>query len=87
MLKLPEGRIAIVIRDTGIGIDELNQAQIFREFWQVDQTHTRLHSGTGLGLSITKALVELMQGAISVESQVGVGTTFRVEIPRYALSC
>ncbi|KAM3099589.1 PAS domain-containing sensor histidine kinase [Phormidesmis sp. 146-35] len=87
VLNLPEGRIAIVIRDTGIGIDELNQAQIFREFWQVDQTHTRLHGGTGLGLSITKALVELMQGAISVESQVGVGTTFRVEIPRYALSC
>ncbi|MGV0028033.1 sensor histidine kinase [Phormidesmis priestleyi] len=84
VLELPEGRLAIVVRDTGIGIDELNRSQIFREFWQVDQTNTRSQGGTGLGLSITKALVELMHGTISVESQVGVGTTFRVELLRQA---
>jgi PAS domain S-box-containing protein len=82
VLELPEGRFAIVVRDTGIGITEPNLTQVFREFWQVDQTNTRSQGGTGLGLSITKVLVELMNGTISIESQVGVGTTFRVEIPR-----
>ncbi|MBW4419963.1 MAG: PAS domain-containing sensor histidine kinase [Myxacorys californica WJT36-NPBG1] len=82
VLELPEGRFAIVVSDTGIGIDTADHSQIFREFWQVNQTNTRSQGGTGLGLSITKALVELMQGTISVESQVGVGTTFRAELPR-----
>lgn len=82
VLELPEGRIAIVVRDTGIGIDPIDQRLIFQEFWQVNQTNTRSQGGTGLGLSITKALIELMQGSISVESEVGVGTTFRVELPR-----
>ncbi|MBW4541220.1 MAG: HAMP domain-containing histidine kinase [Myxacorys chilensis ATA2-1-KO14] len=81
VLELPEGRFAIVVGDTGIGIDTADQSQIFREFWQVNQTNTRSQGGTGLGLSITKALVELMQGGISVESQLGAGTTFRVELP------
>lgn len=82
VLELPENRLAIVVRDTGIGIDAADQANIFQEFWQVNQTRTRTQGGTGLGLAITKALVELMQGSISLESQVGKGSVFRVEIPR-----
>jgi PAS domain S-box-containing protein len=85
VLELPEGRIVILVRDTGIGIRPGDQEQIFQEFWQVNQTSTRSQGGTGLGLSITKALVDLMQGTISVESEVGAGTTFRVEIPRQIL--
>jgi PAS domain S-box-containing protein len=80
--ELPEGRIAIAVRDTGIGIDPVDQAKIFQEFWQVNQANTRQHKGTGLGLAIVNALVQFMQGTISVESQGGDGTTFRVELPR-----
>jgi PAS domain S-box-containing protein len=77
-----EERVAIVVRDTGIGIDPTYQLSIFQEFWQVNQSSTRQQGGTGLGLSITTALVHLMQGTIAVESQVNVGSTFRVELPR-----
>lgn len=80
--ELPEGRVAIIVRDTGIGIAPEAQAQIFREFWQVNQTPSRPYGGTGLGLAIARSLVHLMQGAISVESQLGIGSTFCVEIPR-----
>lgn len=83
VLELPEGRLAISVSDTGIGIAPADQAQIFQKFWQVNQSTTRQHGGTGLGLAISKALIELMQGSISVESQLGQGTTFRIEIPRW----
>ncbi|MDX2216662.1 MAG: ATP-binding protein [Oculatellaceae cyanobacterium bins.114] len=82
VFELPEGRVVIVVRDTGIGIDPQNQHLVFREFWQVNQTLTRRHSGTGLGLPITQALVRLMKGSIALESQSGVGSIFRVELPR-----
>lgn len=80
--ELPEGRVAIAVSDTGIGIDPADQARIFQEFWQVNQTTTRQQKGTGLGLAIANSLVQLMQGTISVESQIGKGSTFRVELPR-----
>jgi PAS domain S-box-containing protein len=80
---LPEERIIIAVSDTGMGIAPEHQSRIFQEFWQVNQTTTRQHSGTGLGLAISRAIVELMQGSISVESQLGQGSTFRVEVPRW----
>ncbi|HEY9618180.1 MAG TPA: ATP-binding protein [Microcoleaceae cyanobacterium] len=82
VLELPEGRLAIAVSDTGIGIAPTDQTQIFQKFWQVNQSTTRQYGGTGLGLAISKALIELMQGSISVESQLDQGTTFRIEIPR-----
>lgn len=75
------GRIAIVVQDTGIGIDDADFDSIFQEFRQVNQTTTRQHGGTGLGLAITKALTQLMGGEITVQSKLGLGSTFKVELP------
>ena len=74
--------LAIAITDTGIGIAEADIPLLFQEFRQVNQTITRQHSGTGLGLAITERLVRMMRGKIVVESALGQGSTFRVELPR-----
>ncbi len=75
-------QVEISVKDTGIGIAETDIEHIFEEFRQVDQTTTRKHSGTGLGLAITRSLVHLMKGTITVESKLGEGSTFRVQLPR-----
>lgn len=69
------------IRDTGIGIAEVDRERIFESFAQVDDSSTRRESGTGLGLTICKSLCELLGGSISLQSRLGVGTTFQVAIP------
>ncbi len=84
--ELSASRVVIAIKDTGIGIAESERAHIFEEFRQGNQTLTREHGGTGLGLTITNRLVCMMQGKITVESKLGEGSTFRVEIPRKVLS-
>jgi signal transduction histidine kinase len=71
----------ISVIDTGPGIAPADQAKIFEEFQQVDNTSTRKKGGTGLGLSISRKIVELHGGRISVESEVGKGSTFKVTIP------
>ena len=68
------------IRDTGSGIPTDRLEAIFDPFTQVDNTITRIHGGTGLGLSISKRLVEIMGGSISVESQLGQGSTFLFDV-------
>lgn len=77
-----DDRLVITVRDTGIGIAPDQLEHIFEEFRQIDQTTTRRYPGTGLGLAITDWLVRMMDGQVTVESQVGLGSTFRVEIPR-----
>jgi signal transduction histidine kinase len=74
------GRIAIAVADSGIGIAEEDLERIFEPFQQSDETLSRAYGGTGLGLAITKKLVELNYGTISIESQRGVGTTVTVEL-------
>lgn len=81
--ELPEERIILIVQDTGMGIAPDNQARIFQEFWQINQSTTRQQQGTGLGLAIVQALVKLMAGSISVESEVGHGSNFRIELPRW----
>jgi signal transduction histidine kinase len=84
--ELAPERLEISIEDTGCGIAEENLQEIFEAFRQVDQSVTRKHYGTGLGLAITDSLVKMMQGKIAVESQVGKGSVFRVELPRHPQS-
>ncbi len=69
------------VSDTGVGIPQESLSQIFEPFRKLDNSLTRSSPGTGLGLSITKQLVEMMEGKITVESEVGRGSIFTVVLP------
>ncbi len=69
------------VADTGVGIPLERQGELFERFQQLDSSVTKKYGGSGLGLSIVKELVELQQGVIRVESEVGQGARFLVEIP------
>lgn len=76
-----DGHFEITVRDTGPGIASKDQALIFEEFQQVDNSSTRQKGGTGLGLAISKRIVEMHGGTIDVESVIGSGSTFRFKVP------
>jgi signal transduction histidine kinase/ActR/RegA family two-component response regulator len=85
LLPASEPRIQFAVVDTGIGIAEEDRSRLFRPFEQVDNTTARSYGGTGLGLAISKRLVELIGGSIDVESELGRGSTFTVEVPTGSL--
>lgn len=74
------GLFTIEVEDTGIGINTEDHNRIFAPFFQIDSTTTRIFGGTGLGLAIVRQLVDLMGGSLSLESQVGEGSLFRVQL-------
>jgi signal transduction histidine kinase len=76
-----DGCLQIYVQDHGVGIAPEDQQRIFDRFVQLETGTTRSHLGHGLGLSITKALVDLMQGSIKLNSTLGQGTRFTVTIP------
>lgn len=76
-----EGQIQFTVSDNGIGIPKEKFENIFESFKQVDSSTSRKFGGTGLGLSISKEFAILLGGAINVESEVGKGSTFTIELP------
>jgi PAS domain S-box-containing protein len=77
-----DGRLRLVVRDTGIGIGAEDLEKVFQEFTQLDSGSTRRYEGTGLGLALTRKLVEFQGGSIDVASRFGEGSVFTVELPR-----
>jgi signal transduction histidine kinase/CheY-like chemotaxis protein len=77
--------LSIDVVDSGVGIEKDQQAELFKPFVQLVQTNSDL-KGTGLGLSISKSLIELMGGRISVTSSLGVGSTFKIELPVFVVN-
>jgi signal transduction histidine kinase len=73
--------VAIEVADTGIGIASEDLDRIFEPFRRGDTSVARTHEGTGLGLAITKRLVELSGGKLSLESELGLGTSAKVWLP------
>jgi two-component system phosphate regulon sensor histidine kinase PhoR len=76
------GTVRVAVADTGPGIEERHLPRLFERFYRVDAGRSRELGGTGLGLSIVKHLVEAMNGAVTVESTVGSGSTFTLSLPR-----
>jgi two-component system phosphate regulon sensor histidine kinase PhoR len=72
-------KVVLEVEDTGIGIPLEDQERIFERFYRVDKSHSKNISGTGLGLSIVKHIAAYHKAALSLESQVGKGTTIRIE--------
>jgi len=73
--------LEVVVQDYGLGIAKNDLKRIFNRFYRVDKARSRKRGGNGLGLSIAKRLIEIYHGSLEVESVVGSGTVFKIELP------
>ncbi|MDF5708617.1 MAG: HAMP domain-containing sensor histidine kinase [Nostoc sp. S4] len=80
-VELEPSKLWIAVKDTGIGIERENLPHVFERFWRADQSRDRHSGGTGIGLTISRRLIELQGGQIQVESEFGIGSTFRFFLP------
>ena len=81
-----EGAVHLAVADTGIGLTPDEAGRLFQEFVRIKNDKTRAIPGTGLGLSIVKKIAQLYGGDVAVQSEAGVGSTFRVTVPRSAMT-
>ncbi|MES2657697.1 MAG: ATP-binding protein [Verrucomicrobiota bacterium] len=79
-----EGHLRLTVEDSGVGIPPDVLPRIFERFWQVDTSSTRKFQGAGIGLALVRSLTEAMDGAVKVDSQLGHGTTFTIDLPAEA---
>ncbi len=85
-LNVEDKWVQIEVKDEGIGINDNVKHIIFDKFVQVDKSFTRMNEGSGIGLSIVKSMIDLHNGNISVESEVNVGSTFKILLPNECLN-
>jgi two-component system phosphate regulon sensor histidine kinase PhoR len=83
-VRLEGGTVVVEVRDSGSGIPTRALPRVFERFYRVDVARSRATGGTGLGLAIVKHVAEAHGGSVSVESELGVGSTFRLEFPATA---
>jgi signal transduction histidine kinase len=76
-----DGRQIISVEDSGVGIAPTDQARLFEKFYRARRSETLREKGSGLGLAIVKSVVEQHGGRVTVESRLGVGSTFTLELP------
>jgi signal transduction histidine kinase len=80
-VAIDNGQLHCTVSDSGIGIAQDDQAQIFEEFFQVDGSTDSAHRGAGLGLTLARGLVDLLGGTVSLSSEIGRGSRFAFSIP------
>ena len=80
-VRVQDGKAVISVADQGIGIPQEDQSRVFERFYRVEKGRARKNGGTGLGLAIVKHITQLYGGSVSLESEVGKGSTFTVTLP------
>ena len=81
MRLMPEGDVQIAVSDTGAGIAPEHIPRLTERFYRVDRSRSRDTGGTGLGLAIVKHVIQRHGGQVKIESQMGVGSVFRLQFP------
>ena len=83
-ISVRDNRMRLTVEDSGVGIPPEVLPRIFERFWQVDTSSTRKFQGAGIGLALVRSLTEAMEGSVHVDSKLGHGTIFTIELPTEA---